>query len=314
MRYHPYACCPPPCPPVPPPVAQKHVLEDGTNTNVEEESSPWVERVKVNLNNDIDLRSVKLSTSIARETNHPDSAVNIDVYGEDPPADLPIGTRLVQNGAVYRLVRLDGDDNPVPTLLYSNLSFNTQRVLVQAYDGSLLNGTITVLLSAVQQAPELTVNDPRFLDGSIMTSNGTAYMRVIAGLSFSGPNAVFSVKMGITGTLGVGTRVDILASPYLVGGDRQITTSIPVGVLVRARDQHELGWVVTRGPAVLIARANIPTRGIPLMPMISTDHIDGGGVQPALIEAGLVPVFVLGHSLTNNITAGGFVSVFLTLE
>lgn len=269
--------------------------------------------VMVDLKDDVSVRSMAADVTLIKEINHPSTGSNVNVYGGTPTG--PLGARLVQNGAVYRLCYVTQSANAIPALHFSDTTMNVDDKTVTGVVNSLLAGSISVALADV---PGTVSNDPRYVDGSISTNvdsvAGPAYSLIIQGVVVSGTTATFNVKMGIVGTVTIGSKVSIASSPYVVSNEHPLTpptNNIPIGTLMEGT-ANQKRWVQTYGQGVMRCRGAAVAPGN----MLTPDYTIGpsGGVQPLVAPAAGQPMPPrVGYALTAA-TANQFFSAFIQLE
>jgi len=328
-----YPQCPPPCPPPPCPPELKlpqltQLLYSGYDTTgkvtiLGDGANFWDPASKTQT---VVGRQVT-DTAVTKGLNYPPTATyNTNVYGGSPDASLPLGTKMEQSGAVYRVVYhspgYDNDENPaeVGNLTVSDWTFDRKGTIkAGTYSGSLQNGKVTITLPG-PESNAIPAN--LYKDGYVTvlgeTLNGLAYtfpVHTSTAVAASGTEITVTWKTGMPGSVTLGGTADnneafLTPSPYLVRNAPDNTTRgyNPIGAWTQGGGINTRRWVQTRGvgPGLSVTDAALTAGSL-------LTNGTSGGVAGRIMDKATAAQRTIGYALVDA-PQNTFSPVYYTLD
>lgn len=198
--------------------------------------------------------------TLTQEINFPEIASNLNIY-KSPRFDIPyvpIGGKLVQNGAVYRMCYTTEELTELNTLMSSDTDYTFEATILEV-NSPLVGGFVTFSNTT---GSIITKNDPRFVGGRMMLAqtDSPSIIIVIQLCSHAevGDNTTFTWRMGVNGSVGfvVGDVISIVSSPYVVKKANNSNPRLPIGTSQLKVNEGSYLWVQSKGPSPVISTNN----------------------------------------------------------
>jgi uncharacterized delta-60 repeat protein len=280
------------------------------NSNINTTSNILCDNIGVNQLNASGMvfSETNVLTSINNSTINP-NPVCINIYDFGAVMLYPLGTKVEQNGSVYRYCYIN-QNTLINVCMLQDISQNFQSTIDTGIY-NLSNG-ITVTNTS---GTTILKNDPRFMNGSLSFYD-YPYTLVITGCTFSGSGSpvTFFTQIGIdkTVSLNAGT-IFINSSDYFVSS---LITGYPMGILTSIIDSivpfqpvsNAYGWIQTKGRCTAINQ-NVSTFdvGTILTNVNSVSNSD-------LVIRNTLQQVAVGRVLMNNSTDFFNIPIYVLLE
>lgn len=237
----------------------------------------------------------------------------IDVYAQGSTKLFPLGTKLYQEGKIYRYVYLE-TINQVTGRLVRTIAGGAFDHLGTATGNYTHAGTVT---STWQGPVNLTVaNDPRVVEGSLFyLQNGQGTQRIRSHSAANiGATILYGVDDGITGAAPSGSIAGgcyFFSSRYVVvqsQNDSGSPNQDQVGAMVRTNaSANQFLWVQSGGDCLLICGPSPISQGALLC------NASTGGTSGRVIAATAVNQQIVGRARQNG-TTGNWFCANLTID